>query len=566
MKCSHVLLFSFLCNAVSSAEWDYIVVGGGASGCVVGPELARDGKKVLLLEAGGPTSWAFGGRTQKPFFKRFEERGDANFTVFDMPGENERIRHFKKYWWQTTPWTRQGRGIGGSGMMNGALTFIPSPQDFDEWPSSWNFTEMEPFYRSTFQRMSLTTKPSSDGKRYAQGAGKAFDRMTRKRMGMKKTALNDDPRNRINTISYPEVSVRHGQRLDACMAYLLPALETGNIELMMNSEVGRILFKSKGVASGVVLKDSGEEILLKKGGKLVITAGTFLTARLLMLSGIGPRPEVRRLYRHGLIQAPRKYWIRNNALGVGIHDHLFTMLTFRAPDVKDFTFRYWTESYSKRCLAQYFRSRKNAYAQYGPIRLGFIARRGQTAPEVELLGLPSGEEGSGATDCGNCFRIMLMLLSPKARDNFHLKYSNSTCDCGGADCRPGDVCKPDLYLSNKKDKETIMWAVRKVVKAAKKEGYEVLRPSPVEMESKASLEEHLDTAWSSRLPAHHFAGTCRVGACTDGDLKVKGTDNIYVADSSLFPAPVRAHNVGTVFAVALKAAGHISGSAVSADA
>lgn len=58
-----------------------------------------------------------------------------------------------------------------------------------------------------------------------------------------------------------------------------------NLRLEDNAEVKRIHFETKGVAKSVVLTN-GREFFLNAFGKLVLTAGTFQTTRLLQFSGI----------------------------------------------------------------------------------------------------------------------------------------------------------------------------------------------------------------------------------------------------------------------------------------
>ncbi|GMH43990.1 hypothetical protein BSKO_11924 [Bryopsis sp. KO-2023] len=538
----------------ASAEWDYIVVGAGASGCIVAPELAKSGKRVLLLEGGPPTAWDFGGREQEDFYNSVS--GNKDLTVFDMPGENERIRQTDRFWWSSVPWARVGKGVGGSGMMNGALTFTPSPQDLDSWPAGWKFNDLQPYFDETFAKLSLTSTPSADGELYAQGAGEAYARMCTNQLGMRQVDLNANPNDRTNTFSITEVSAKGGQRMDACLAYLLPAMNSlSNLELMTDAEVTHIKFAGglpKGRAEAVVLKD-GREMLLNPQGKVVLTAGTFHTTKLLLTSGIGPRSVISKLSIDDLVLNDPTDWVTNDFVGKAMHDHTFTLMTFKVPDVPDFAFRYYVKEYVPEALKDYFSGRTNAYAQYGPLRIGFIGRDLKAPPEVEMLGMSSGEEGSADKDCPTCFRILLMLLHPKALTDFEL-MTRSGCDCGGAACKIGDVCKPNLYLANQEDVATMKWAVETVGKAAQAEGYTVLTPSSLDS---AALDAHLKSAVGT-LPANHYSGTCALGKCTNTDLKVEGTQNVYVADSSVFPTSVRAHNVGTVYGVARKAADHIS--------
>lgn len=546
------------CFQSSSANYDFIVVGAGASGCIVAAKLAETGKSTLLLEAGDVTSWAFGGRDQKPFFT--QHGGNSDITVFDIPGENERLRKNDAYWWQNIPWALQGRGVGGSGMMNAALTFTPSPRDFDSWPSGWKFSDMEPFYQETFEKTKVTATPSKDGKLYVQGTADAFETLAKNHFGLEKVDLNENPGGRVNTMSVTQVTVDEGQRSDACMAYLLPAMEAhSNLELQTNSEVRKIVMASNGLAAGVQLTD-GQQILLNTGGKLVMTAGPLNTPRVLLMSGIGPDWMVSQNNQNGLVLNGQDYWVNNWALARFMHDHTFTVMNFRVPDNKSIVFRYYVDDYVDSELDRYFQTRSGPYAQYGPVRVGFIAREGVPDPEIEMLVMTSGQEGSSDQDCDNCYRILLMLMAETARDDFKLSRWNGFCDCESRKCNWGEVCKPNLYLSNSEDFETMRWAVTKIAKAAEAEGYDVLTPPGSD---DATIKNFLETESVAKLSASHYAGTCAIGTCTDADLKVRGTQNIYVADSSLFPAPIHAHNVGTVFAVAAKAAGHITKEAIS---
>lgn len=229
-----------------------------------------------------------------------------------------------------------------------------------------------------------------------------------------------------------------------------------------------------------------------------------------------------------------------------------TMLQIIVSELLVLLFRYYKFQNDTNAGPMYIDEQSGPYAQYGPVRLGFMARSGSTSPDVELLVMTSGVEGSGDRDCNTCFRILVMNLKPKARQPFMIKTSDMQewCDCGGKTCVSGDVCQPRLYLTNKDDVQLLQWAYERIVKAAKDEGYTVLTPKQSDPEG---IAEFLKNNREAKFSASHWAGTCRLGKCTDLDLKIRGTTNIFVADSSIFPSPVRAHNVATVYAVAHKA-------------
>jgi choline dehydrogenase len=122
-------------------EYDYIIVGAGAAGCVLANRLTADpGTRVLLLEAGGSdrSPWI-----QVPigYGRTFNDpRYNWMYQAQPDPGLNNR----------TGFWPR-GKVLGGSSSINAMVYVRGQPADFNDWAAAgnpgWTYPEVLPYFK-----------------------------------------------------------------------------------------------------------------------------------------------------------------------------------------------------------------------------------------------------------------------------------------------------------------------------------------------------------------------------------------------------------------------------------
>ena len=160
----------------------------------------------------------------------------------------------------------------------------------------------------------------------------------------------------------------------------------------------------------------------------------------------------------------------------------------------------------------------------------FGCASGQPDIVLACVVAPSVADGLEAPAYGSAFTILCGVTHPSSRGRIVP---------GGASRRDMPVIDPH-YLETEHDRVLF----RKALKAARTVGHhpaldgwrdaEVL-PGPA-VQSDSELDGFIARAASTH---HHPAGTCRMGrdenAVVDPDLRVKGFDNLFVVDASVFP-------------------------------
>jgi choline dehydrogenase-like flavoprotein len=128
-------------------EFDYVIVGAGAAGCVLANRLSESGRHtVALIEAGG---------------------NDSNIWIKIPAGFNKTVYDAKLNWgYETAPGPfidnrrikyPRGKVLGGSGSINGHLYVRGQAADYDMWAQlgcrGWSWTDVLPYFKRAESRI-----------------------------------------------------------------------------------------------------------------------------------------------------------------------------------------------------------------------------------------------------------------------------------------------------------------------------------------------------------------------------------------------------------------------------
>lgn len=133
-------------NTQASAEWDYIVAGGGPSGIIVAERLAEKNYNVLPLETGGPSTASTGG-SAAPIWNA------TGLTIYDIASQDGAL-----FTTGATKFCTDTGGLAacllGGGVEVNALVFVPpADHDFDDrWPEGWKWADIESKLRVSFSK------------------------------------------------------------------------------------------------------------------------------------------------------------------------------------------------------------------------------------------------------------------------------------------------------------------------------------------------------------------------------------------------------------------------------
>lgn len=182
---------------------------------------------------------------------------------------------------------------------------------------------------TVFTRIPGTYTPSQDGKLYLQ---QGFDRVGKgleQYGGFKYVVPNDHPDEKNYTYGHSTFFIEHAERQGVLRTYLESASQRKTFTLWTDAMARRVV-RTGGHITGVELEcraggtHSGIVNVTPGTGRVIVSAGTFGSARVLFRSGIGPTDQlnvVKSSSIDGATMISSDQWI-NLPVGSNLDDHV----------------------------------------------------------------------------------------------------------------------------------------------------------------------------------------------------------------------------------------------------
>lgn len=459
---------------VLGRSFDYIIVGGGTSGCPLAATLSQR-YSVLLVERGGSP---YG----NPFIEEKEKYGYVYLETDEFTSAAQQFRS------EDGVYSSRGRMLGGSTAINGALYSRASEEYVKR--AGWDPELVSEAYKWVESKVvfapSLTAWQSAAANGMVEAGIRPFNGFNLDHVeGTKVTGSIFDA---------------HGRRHTA--ADLLAAGNPHNITLLLNATVQNIIFHDAG--EGKQLRAHGIRFISSNGnpekfyevylnhpkdsglwGEVILSAGALGSPQILMLSGIGPKEHLAHFNISHLLDARGvgQSMQDNPAIGFALNytTQALHQLSTEPPEVAG--------------IARDFRFILYAHA--------FPADN--TSLAVPTLGKLACPESKGS----------LRLSSADPRQNPSVRFN---------------------YLSEEEELDECVTLIRLIDEVARSRSVTAFlgRRQSVLPNGTSNSTELSNFCRENVATVYHYHGGCVVGSVVDRDYKVFGLDGLRVVDGSTF--------------------------------
>ncbi len=499
--------------------FDYIIIGAGSAGCVLANRLSIDPNiKVLLLEA-GPRDWHPFIHMPAGLAKLVGKKG-VNWDYDTAP---EPHLDNRRLWWP------RGKVLGGSSSINAMCYIRGVARDYDEWGEvahGWNWNAVLPYFkRAEGNGRGGDALHGGDGPlsvsdlRHHNPLSDAFIAAANE-AGI--PANRDFNGAQQEGVGLYQVTQRDGARCSTAVAYLAPAKSRPNLTVHTGAMVERITFDGRR-ASGVQYALHGKPAQATAAREVILCGGAINSPQTLMLSGIGPADELRKL---GID-------VVHDAAGVGgnLQDHL-DVCTLQHSTQR---ITYDRINEPKMAFDYFLRGHRGAGSSNLAEAGGFF--RSKLAPDercdIQFHFVPAMLDDHGRHRLkGDGYTLHACFLRPRSRGRLSLT-SNRASD------------KPRIeanYLSDADGYDLAM--MLECAKVSRdifaQHAFDPYRGAPIfPKRSDLSDAELIEFIRAKAESVYHPVGTCRMGdddaAVVDASLRVRGVDGLRVVDASVMP-------------------------------
>lgn len=518
---------------------DYVIVGGGSAGAALAYRLSEDpAVSVTLLEAGG---------SYRKFFFTVPLGGAL---AYDNPrynwsewSEPDATRGGQRDYWP------RGKVLGGSSSINGQIFVRGNREDYDRWRLAgnpgWGWDDVLPYFKKLETSLAFggeyhgkdgpvhvspVCSPHPLAETFVQAAIQAG------------VPANPDLNGaRQEGVAQNQVSQFNGRRDSTAWAYLDRARQRPNLHIVTGAMATRVLFEGLR-AVGIEFSRGGALSKVRARSEVILSASAVGSAKLLLLSGIGPEAHLRALGIPVLIDRP--------GVGSNLQDHCGPWMTWevRQPTMNN--------QYNPFALAgallRWWRSRDGLMTMPGSESIAFVkSRPGLQEADAQIHFTPVGLDHEGSKHRIHKFASVSLipnLGNPIGRGEVRLR---------SADPLDPPLIRPALL--DERDLPAFVELIRlcrKIMQSApmREQVVREVSPGPT-VSTEAEIVAYLK---AKSVPHYHPVGTCKMGddpaAVVDARCRVHGVNGLRVVDASIAPTLVNANTNAMAIMIGERAA------------